>query len=415
MRYEAGKEAISRGVRRCMMRQRKRERILCIILCGILAISAPAMAEMVIFAAGPDQISSVGVLAITQNLQGDLFFGTDNGLSLYNGAWHILHRTYGTTSKGLLSDHVLALGFDSKGYLWIGYPNGLQRLEGDTYVTIADQQMLKSLDIHDILRRDREMWIAAGNTGIHRYLDGTWSWFSPSGREGLGCTYVTSMATDPARGTLYVACNEGIWFTNGTGGSVAFSPLVRPGLIPDPVRGVHGDPFGGIYIYNASAVLHFAPPDQWGIPVTSDHLTPGIEINDLGVGPDRTLWIATNNGIYAWRDGQVRDHLDTTTGIRNNAVKRIFIDSAQRLWFVTPENVGYSRIAETPETGSPFIPITTFELPTTSSTLAPTPETRITPAVSFSQIQETPVATPVSPLSGILDALLGFFGHLFSR
>lgn len=394
------------------MGQRNVERTLCIILCGILAVSAPAMAEIVTFTAGSDQISSVGVLDIAQNLHGDLYFGTDNGLSFYDGAWHISHRTYGDTSKGLLSDHVLALEFDHEGNLWIGYPNGLQRLEGDSFVTIRDQQMLKSLDIHALLRRDREMWVAAGNAGIHRYLDGAWRWFQTGGHEGLGCNYVTTMATDPARDTLYVACKEGIWFMDGTGDPVAFSPVVKPGLIPEPVRGIHGDPFGGIYIYNASAILHFTPTDQWGIPITSQDLLPGIEINDLGVGSDRTLWIATNNGIYAWKDGQVRGHLDTTTGIRNNAVKKIYIDSSERLWFVTPENIGFSRIKENPEVNGPLIPITTFELPTTTPAPIFTPEPRITPGISIQGYPEKPASTP-DPLTGFLEALGSFFKRFF--
>jgi len=395
------------------MGPRTGERTICIILCGILCFSAPAMAEMVIFAAGPDQISSVGVLAIAQDLHGTLYFGTDNGLSTYNGVWHITHWTYGEdTSKGLLSDHVLALEFDHDGNLWIGYPNGLQRLEGGSFVTITDQQMLKSLDVHDLVSRDREMWVATGNAGIHQYLDGVWRWFQPSGPGGLGCTYVTSMATDPASDTLYVACKEGIWFTNGTGEKVAFSPLVNAGLIPEPVRGIHGDPFGGIYIYNASAILHFTPPDQLVMVAASRDLLPTIEINDLGVDSDQTLWIATNNGIYAWKDGQVREHLDATAGIRNNGVKKIYIDSSNRLWFVTPQNVGFIRIEENPEGNTPVIPITTFEIPTMTPAPLPTPEPQITPSISIQAYPERP-ASPPDPLTGFLDALRSLFKGFF--
>ena len=389
------------------MGHRNVERILCTVLCGILAFSAPALAEIVTFTAGSDQISSVGVLDIAQNLHGDIYFGTDNGLSIYDGAWHIIHRSFGNVSEGLLSDHVLALEFDPGGHLWIGYPNGLQRLEGDSFVTTRDQQMLKSLDIHELLRRGREMWVAAGNAGIHRYIDGAWRWFQPGGREGLGCNYVTSMVTDPASDTLYALCKEGIWFTDGTGESEVFSQLVNPGLIPEPVRGIHGDPFGGIYIYNASAILHFIPPDHWELSATSRDLLPGIEINDLGVDSDGTLWIATNSGIYAWNSGHVTGHLDTTTGIRNNAVKKIYVDSSQRLWFVTPENIGYSTIEGRPDGRGAIIPITTFELPTMPPVSILTPEPRITPDISIQGYPEKP-AGPPDPLTGFLEALRGF-------
>jgi ligand-binding sensor domain-containing protein len=387
--------------------------ILALALCGLLVLSAAAAEDMelVSFAPGPEEISSAGVLDIAENPYGDLYFGTDNGLSFYDGSWHIVHRNYGDLRRGLLSDHVLAVEFDADGALWLGFPSGLQRLKGGSYVTVEDQQLLKSLDIHGLLRRGREMWVAAGTAGLHRYVDGTWSWFRPGGPEGLGCPYVTSMASDPASGTLFVACMDGIWYTDGTGNDVTFSRLEKPGLIPDPVRGMQGDPFGGVYFINATALVHFTPPDAWSV-ITAAQFVPGIELNDIAVAPDRYLWVATNNGIYAWRDGSVRRHLDASSGLRSNAVKMVYLDGSRRLWFVTPENVGYTVLAAQSGGGRPVIPITTFELPPTTPPTIATPEPRITPLISIATIPETPAAPP-DPLTGLLDGILGFLKSLF--
>jgi ligand-binding sensor domain-containing protein len=392
------------------MGQENHGRIPGILLCGILMLSCPVMAGLVLFSAGPDQMSSVGVLDIAQDPRGNLFFGTDNGLSFYDGSWHITHRTYGDTEEGLLSDHILSLEFDHEGNLWIGYPNGLQRLENGHFITLRDQQLLKSLDIHGLLRRGGEMWVAAGNAGLHRYLDGEWRWFPPGGKGSPGCSYVTSMATDPAADTLYVACREGIWSTEGTGASVVFSQFTNPGLIQDPVRGIRGDPFGGIYVFNSSVILHFVPPGRWEVVVTSGELLPTIEINDLGAGSDGTLWIATNHGIYAWKNWQVRENLDAAAGIRNNAVKRILIDGSHRLWFVTPDNVGFLRIDENPGETSPSIPITTFEVPM-SPAPASTPEPQVTPGISVQVSPERHAGTP-DPLGGLLESLREFFAKV---
>ncbi len=394
------------------MEPRNGVRTLIILLFGICSLSAPALAETVLFSAGQGQISSVGVLSITQDLRGNLYFGTDNGLSFYDGTWNITHMTLGDTRWGLLSDQVEALAFDDQGQLWIGYPDGLQILEGNSFVTVDDQQMLKSLDIHELLRRDGEMWIASGNSGVHRYTDGVWRWFQPGGSEGFGCNYVTSMATDPATDTLYIACNEGIWFTNGTGDTVTFSPLVIPGLVPRSVEGIRTDPFGGIYIFNSSTVLHYSE-DGGAVTTVAPGTFMGVFITDLGTDPDRTLWIATNYGIYAWENG-VEEHLDASSGIMNNGVKKIYIDSDDRLWFVTPENVGYFTITrKTGGNGSP-IPITVFSIPTVPSP-GPTPIPSITPSLSFTEIQEVPTPAPSGPFANLLDTILGYFGQLFHR
>jgi ligand-binding sensor domain-containing protein len=374
------------------------------------------MAGTVLFIAGSDQISSLGVIDVAQDAHGDLYFATDNGLSIYDGAWHITHMTYGNPSYGLLSDHILAVEFDAGGNLWLGYPDGLQRIEGEDFVTIRDQQLLKSLDIHSLLFANGRMWVAAGTSGLHRYDDGIWEWFRPGGPEGLGCSYVTSMAGDAAGETLYVACNEGIWSAKNTDEPVVFTPFLN-GLMTGSSFTIRSDPFGGIYIFNSSAILHFTPPDRWRTVVISEDLMPGIGIADVGVDPDQTLWIATNYGIYAWKDGKVRDRLHAGNGIRNNAVKKLYIDAEDRLWFVTPENVGFFQIARKREAGNPVIPITTYSVPTTIPVPSPveTPLPPITPAISIREIRETPTPTPSSPLAGLLDAIRSFFGVLFHR
>ena len=391
---------------------------LAILLSLVILCSAPAMAEIVLFAPGSNQISSLGVIDVAEDDRGTLYFATDNGLSVFDGKWHITHMTYGNPGTGLLSDHVLAVEFDPQGNLWLGYPDGLQKLVGGAYETTRDQQLLKSLDIHSLLLANGRMWVATGTAGAHRYRDGVWEWYKPQGPEGLGCNYVKSMAGDENGATVYVACNEGIWSTKNTDDPVAFTPLFSKEIMAEPALGIRSDPFGGIYIFNTSTILHYAAPDEWHLIATTPDLLLGININDVRVDADGTLWIATDNGIYAW-DGKVREHLDSSKGIRNNAVKKLYIDAQDRLWFVTPENVGFYRITREPSAANPVIPITTFTVQTTvpvpTSPVTPLPE--ITPDVSFRQVQEVTElpATPSSPLAGILDAILGFFGRLFSR
>ncbi|MDD1667622.1 MAG: hypothetical protein LUO96_04055 [Methanomicrobiales archaeon] len=382
----------------------------------MLLLTTPAAAGVVLFVPGSDQVSSVGVLDITEDQHGDMYFATDNGLSHFDGAdWQITHMTYGKPGSGLLNDHVLALEFDAGGHLWLGFPDGLQWLEDGRYVTNRDQQLFKSLDIHELLAAGGRMWVAAGTAGLHRYDDGSWEWFQPGGPGNLGCTYVSSMAIEASGRAIYVACREGIWTTPNTDEPVSFTPLPGGELVTEPPLRIRSDPFGGLYVFNTSTVLHFSPPDQWRTVVTSPLLTPGIDIADLRVDAERTLWIATNNGIYAWRDGKVRDHLDTGRGIGNNAVKTVYVDSQDRLWFVTPENVGYYTIPRRSIPGS-AIAITTYPVPPYVTPPTPPEESpRITPSVSFQVIPGTTVPQATGPLDGILDALLAFFRGLLSR
>jgi ligand-binding sensor domain-containing protein len=393
------------------------ERVLAVVLALVLLATAPALAETVLFGPGSDQISSLGVLDMAQERQGTLYFATDNGLSIYDGTWRIAHMTHGNTSQGLLSDHVLAVEFDPQGNLWLGYPNGIQRIEGGTFVTIRDQQMLKSLEAHSLLLANGWMWVATGTAGLHRYRDGAWQWFKPQGPEGLGCNYVRSLAGDSSGKTLYVACNEGIWYTANTDGPVAFKRLAGGLLGGGTGFTLREDPFGGIYIFNSTAVLRYSPVDGARVILAAEDLMIGIDIRDIAVDPDGTLWVATGNGIYGWKYGEAREHLDSSNGIRNNAVKWLYMDAGDRLWFVTPENVGYYQI--TPQRGSAgeVIPIETFPVQTQAPLSYPavTPSPSVTPDISFTEIAESPVVTPSNPLADLLAAIGDFFGKLFHR
>ncbi len=395
-----------------------RAEILGIIVLGMaLAGSVATGAGVTVFGTGSDQISSFRVLDITEDMggNGNLYFGTENGLSVYDGegGWQITHAVYSGRDQSLLSDHVLAVEFDHEGTLWIGYPNGLQKLSGGSYSTIQDQQLLKSLEVHELLRRGREMWVATGNSGIHRYLDGSWKWYRPGGPEGFGCVYVNSMATDPSTGTLYVVCKEGIW---STGRSGSFSPFSPAGGIPGPVTGARSDPFGGMYLFNSTAVFHYTQGDRMAAVLTPEDLILGIAFSDIAVGPDHSLWVATNQGIYQW-DGGVKTRVNATTGIVSNAVEKIYLDAEQRLWFVTPESVGYFPAAGTPAGGDTPLSFTVYDLPApeTSVNDAAMPSAQITPIVSVEGFTpQTPAPRP-GPLGGFLDPILNFFRGLFQR
>ena len=76
----------------------------------------------------------------------------------------------------------------------------------------------------------------------------------------------------------------------------------------------------------------------------------------------------------------------------------LYLDAEDRLWFVTPGNVGFYQITRQTSVGNPAIPITTFTIPTAAPQPGAIPLPQITPAVSFSEVQETPLPYPLQPV-----------------
>jgi ligand-binding sensor domain-containing protein len=128
-------------------------------------------------------------------------------------------------------------------------------------------------------------------------------------------------------------------------------------------------------------------------------------INDVAGGSDGTLYVATDNGVYVWDNGQITRHMGTFEGFgSSHGIMTDFIDAGNRLWFSTQDDVGcYTGDAST----EPRISI---------ETMTPTPVlTPVSALQNVSQMTTTvvvPQQTAASPLDKIFAFLSGFFPFL---
>lgn len=348
-------------------------------------------------------IASDGVHDTINGRYGDVIFATDSGISVYtaNGTWYSVNaRNPGETAYGMLAPletMVTAVALDADGHLWIGYPGGLQIGDGTGYRAIQDLDFLKNLNINCIARWGNEMWIATGRAGLHRCHGSDWTWYKPLGPEGLGSYTVVSMAVDAASDALVIGSeSDGVRVLKNRTGEVRFEQVTCRG---DPLRGiseVRTDPFGGVYLFNSTAVLRYVP-DEGVTPVlgAGNLSTFPVTINDVAATPEGMLLIASDNGIYGWNASGVALHLTSGDGLRSNFVKKLFVDAAGRCWFVVPGNVGYVP----PTTGSATLDLSAVPVPTPVVTETPLPQT---PA---------PVETSGEP-AGLFDGVWAFFERL---
>jgi ligand-binding sensor domain-containing protein len=324
---------------------------------------------------------------LTSGPGGETIIGTSFGLSSYNGSWNTRHRNLNNISEGLMDDYVTAVERDSDGNLWIGYSSGIQIYDGHSYRSIRDQQLLKETRIKDLQRWNDDMWIATGHAGIHRYRNGAWTWYQPLTRRGPGFYEVRSMALDAAHNTLVVATEvEGLWIVQLPDDTAAFKEVAPRYSTWGFLESVRPDPRGGVYISNKSMVVHYNPVDGFVPVLTGADLAPGnIAVNDITAAPDGRLFIATDDGIYVWKDGGVIGHLTRTEGLGTSPVIRTAtIDAKNRVWFSSPGYVGFYA----DQAASPIAIEMVSTVLTTPVTPLQTPKTVATPA---------PVLTVVTP------------------
>jgi ligand-binding sensor domain-containing protein len=344
-------------------------------------------------------IPSTQVNAIINGLHGEVLIATPLGLSTYDGSWSTRHINRNNLSNGLMDNFVTALAYDSSGNLWIGYAGGIQIYNGINYLSVTDQQLLKSLQIRALQRWNDDMWIATGNAGLNRYHDGDWTWFAPDSPGGPGFYEADSLALDTATDTLLIGTShEGLWAATDSGGSVLFTRIQDTGDTYGLLDQVRRDPLGGAYFFNATEVAHYTAATGFAPVLAESGFSGGSSaINDVAAGTNGALYVATENGIYVWQNGAITRHMGTFEGFGTTShnVRMVFVDSGGRIWFSTQDIIGYY-------TGdvstAPLIPVVT---------MTPSPEQIPVPANVSPEITPVSVTPPENP--SILDRIVGFF------
>lgn len=350
-------------------------------------------------------IHSTRINDITNGPHGEVLFATSFGLSTYNGSWNTQHINRDNFSAGLMDDYVTALEYDTVGNLWIGFGGGIQIYNGHDYSVIRDQDLLKSLEVRDLQRWNDDMWVATGNAALHRYHDGTWTWFAPDSRDGPGFYEADSMALDSASDTLLVATGrEGLWKVTESNNTVRFDKIQDENDPFGLLGHVRRDPQGGSYFFNATQVAHYDPATGFTLLMsTSDFGGGAYAINDVTGGLDGTLYVATDNGMYVLKNGQITGHRGTFEGFgSSHGIRTIFADAKNRLWFSTQDDVGYYTGDESAE---PLIAIETMT-PTPAPTPVPVEPENVSQTTTAGVIPQQADASP-------LDRIFAFFYEFF--
>jgi ligand-binding sensor domain-containing protein len=363
--------------------------------------------RIILFVPSPNMIHSDQVLDQINTPEGGVLFGTSFGLSLYNGTWSTRHINHDNISQGLMDDYITAVEYDPDGNLWIGYSGGIQIYNGIYYQTLRDQQLFKDPRIQDLQRWHDDMWVATGQSGIHRFRNGVWTWFQPMSKRGPGFYEIWSMTLDPASDTLVIATTDnGIWIVRSPDDPVIFEQIAQKDGSYHDLKNVRRDPLGGVYFFNDTTVIHYSNTAGFTSVLTvSDLSFTGISINDLTASPEGKLFVATDDGIYIWSNNQVYRHLGRFEGIgTSEAVRTVTIDRQNRVWFSSAGYVGY--YLEQP--GSQTTISIELVTPTTEPPLTPLEDQSnisVTHEVSPQQNAEPVVVSQQEGLSPILDPI----------
>jgi ligand-binding sensor domain-containing protein len=286
---------------------------------------------------------SNNVLCLDVSSADVLWFGTQNGISVFDGGTWVEYNT--ASVPELADDNIQALTIMSNGDVWAGTDFGASRFDGTTWTTFTTADGLGNDQIKCI-EEDASggVWLGT-NSGASHY-DGT-SWTNVGTTDGLPFGGVTAITMESNGDVLLGSGLGGVAIYNGTIGSIMTES--SNGLVDDRIRGLRNASNGnrwigtseGITVLDASGVLVQNHTQIYTLPAP-DTLNPieDVEIDNFG-----NVWVGvyvdylvTEGGVCAY-DGSTWTEYQVADGLVGPVVRALAIDSENNIWIATSSGV----------------------------------------------------------------------------
>jgi len=239
------------------------------------------------------------VFAVLCDSNGDVWMGTDFGLSRWDGEACV---TY-TTEDGLEDNRIKHVYEDAEGLIWISHNDGVSFYDGAQFTNYTMSDGLPFGGVNQTAQDvDGSMWFSTGLGGAVHF-DGV-EFVTYTSADGLPNNSVRAVAVD-ATGKKWVGTNEGIAVFNGANQfqetHLSLIELPPPHVInpvEDVVIDLEGRSWVGVYVdylVSVGGVAYFNGA-EWVDFAEEDGLA-GPNVRQLAVAENGDVWVATSTGV----------------------------------------------------------------------------------------------------------------------
>jgi two-component system sensor histidine kinase ChiS len=256
-------------------------------------------------------LSQVTVYCILQDSRGFMWFGTEDGLNRYNGYTFAVYKRDPQDPHSLSTNTIRSIYEDSSGRLWVGTDGG-------------------GLDEFD---RTTQQFIH------HRH--------DPNDPNSLSHNTVTAIQEDAA-GMLWIGTNDGLnRLDPATGQFVRYQhdPDEPNSLSHDGITDIQGDLSGTLWIATYGGGLNqFDPVTEQFVHYQHDPVDPNSlshdQVTTLTITRNGELWIGSMGGLdtfdaQAHRFSHYVHDPDDVHSLSDNGVTKIIEDASGTLWIGT--------------------------------------------------------------------------------
>ncbi len=280
-----------------------------------------------------DGLSQDQVLAVCQDNEGVMWFGTNGGgITKFNG----ISYEYIRDKDGLADNLIYTIVKDPQGLMWIGTNNGLTIADGKKYKNYTTQNGLNHNRVFSVFFDSKGNALLGTGKGVCSF-NGFSSAFYPLSPE-LDSASVFNIYEDSEHNLWFSTLGNGIFKYDG---KTVINYTEKDGLATN-------------YAYS---VMEYKKGVYWFLLVSGLYeLNNGIikpinpanfkDVNGVNYYSffknDTCIWLGSNRGIIRI-DNKVQEFTQKN-GLLNNEIWKIYSDREKNLWFASKEN-GVSELA----------------------------------------------------------------------
>ncbi len=351
-------------------------RKLLLMLCGVFAgISQFALADtpkMVRRLTIDDGLSQSTVHAIYQAHDGQMWFATGDGISIFNGEDFTYLYRGDSSENGLQDNYVFGLREDPAGRIWVGtlgggasvYSQSAQFLAGFHAARDAAQSALLN-DVYDFaFPTDGSVWVATGDGVLHlsaQEVEATLT-ATPGSKTGTKQPQLFPDVTNPTAairllilkdGRILVGTQaQGLLLLDAQGQNPRPIRSDNSNLSGDRIMDLFADDQGRVWVATEDGGLNMLNPAS--LTVSQPIKLPDSDVESIAQSQDGRLWFGTwSNGIFVHdpRTGKTvnhRAHPAQSQRLSSNSVIALTAGRTGRIWAGTYDN-GANSLSQFPD------------------------------------------------------------------
>lgn len=243
---------------------------------------------------------------------------------------------YNPKNSGINGANVLAIAADSRGGLWVGTTQGLNRYKDGVWTDYADfNEKLKEQFVNCLVSEGNTLWIGTDDYGVIEFNGSNWYEHAEATRR-LNMKYIRDIAVDHA-GTKWIGVTlsgfvsyDGVnWNKFTTAESELLSDFILCVEVDSRDRKWVGTN-DGLCVYDGR---------RWTSYTTKNSHIPHNICLSVAIGKDNVKWVGTLNGLARFDGDDWKIYNIDNCPIPGNQVNDMDFDRDGNLWMATDGGV----------------------------------------------------------------------------